>query len=521
MALLRLGTPGDRISTAPLLLHLALGVVACGATSTSSADTAQGTNGGGGGGGMDSAGNDNGDNDNDNDNDNDDNDNNDNNDSNDSNDGSDNDSDSDNEGPKFDIGAPDETDDSDHDDDEDCTEADLPVPNAAITGTVFAPNMEIPISGALVYLTDKPVEPVPDGVYCAECIELDCIHYVLTNDDGTFDLPAVAGDGQKLVVQKGQFLHVVDMDVDEGTQAVLPSESNLPGQWDPDAGEWIPRIAVYETSPDEVFNVLAKFGLGEVDATGALVRGTEQFTLLSAFTDAGATIDDLDTMSLYHIIFVPCAATVFWAGAPAVPAARIQNIRDYVAAGGKWYATDHTNEYIAEPFPTYQDFHNPLMPDLQPPFDVEGEVVDADMLAWLEALPDTLKDVGGGNPTLAALPSVTLQQNFSGIDAVHEILVEDDEGEDVNVGHYTWVEGPCTSCTPADIIRPMAISGQYGCGRMMYSTFENSSVAHAGLNPQELVLLYMILEIGVCHKAPPPPPPPESPSGPARTWAGR
>ena len=58
------------------------------------------------------------------------------------------------------------------------------------------------------------------------------------------------------------------------------------------------------------------------------------------------------------------------------------------------------------------------------------------------------------------------------------------------------------------MIRPMAISGQYGCGRMMYSTFENSSVAHDGLNPQELILLYMILEISVCHDVPPPPPPP-------------
>ena len=54
----------------------------------------------------------------------------------------------------------------------------------------------------------------------------------------------------------------------------------------------------------------------------------------------------------------------------------------------------------------------------------------------------------------------------------------------------------------------MAYSGGYGCGRMMYSTFENSSTPHAGLNPQELALLYMILEIGVCFEDPPPPPPP-------------
>jgi hypothetical protein len=53
----------------------------------------------------------------------------------------------------------------------------------------------------------------------------------------------------------------------------------------------------------------------------------------------------------------------------------------------------------------------------------------------------------------------------------------------------------------------MAVSGQYGCGRMMYSTFETSSVSHTGFSPQELVLLYMILEITTCFEGPPPPAP--------------
>ena len=57
-------------------------------------------------------------------------------------------------------------------------------------------------------------------------------------------------------MQKGQFLHVVDFDVSEGTNVVAPELSNLPGEWNPDAGMWIPRIAVYDTFPDEVFNVL-------------------------------------------------------------------------------------------------------------------------------------------------------------------------------------------------------------------------------------------------------------------------
>ncbi|WP_181232940.1 hypothetical protein [Enhygromyxa salina] len=413
------------------------------------------------------------------------------------------------DGVLFDMGADDgATASADDGGGDDCVPENLPNPNATLQGTVFAPNMQLPISGALVYLTDDPVEPVPDGVYCAACVELACDeHFVLTGPDGSFSLPAVAGTGQQLVVQKGQFLRVVDLDVEPGTNVVPPTQSNLPGSWNPAAGMWIPRIAVYDADPDRVYNVLAKFGLGQVSANGELVQGTEQFTLIDG-ADQGAAMDDLAAMSQYHIMFVPCATTKYWASAPTVPASRAQNIRDYVEAGGKWYATDHSNEYIKEPFPNYQDFHNPGMPDLQPSYQSISIVVDTDLLAWLQALPPALKDIGGGNPTLNMLPAITTQLNYSGIEAIHDVIVQDDMGQDVNVGHHSWVEGPCSSCSNPNQQRPMAISGQYGCGRMMYSTFETSSVAHQGLNPQELVLLYMILEIGVCFEEPPPPPPP-------------
>lgn len=388
-----------------------------------------------------------------------------------------------------------------------CEPEDIIDPTATLEGTVFAPNLEIPISGALVYVTDREVPDIPDGSYCSECVELECdVNFVLSEADGSFSLPAVAGPGQKLVVQKGEFRRVVELDVTEGTQQVAPMDSSLPGRWDPAAGMWIPRIAVYDADPDRVYNVLAKFGLGEVSASGELVAGTEQFDLISSFD--GTWMDDLANMRPYHIIFVPCAATKTWPGAPTVPELRAQNIRDYVAGGGKWYATDHSNEYISIPFDPYVDFHNEAMPDLQPAFDVVGQVLDPGMLAWLQALPDPLKDIGGGYPTLNQLPNVELELNYSGIDAVHEVLVENDDGEQVDVGPHTYVEGPCTSCSDASSARPMAFVGQFGCGRMMYSTFETSSVAHAGLSPQELALLYMILEIGVCHDTPPPQPPP-------------
>lgn len=401
-------------------------------------------------------------------------------------------------GPKFDVGGADLGDDT-----EGCSVS----PDATLTGTVYAPNLQLPISGALVYVTSGPVEPPPDAVYCAECVKLDCnTPSTFTGPDGSFTLPAVSGPDQKLVVQKGQFLRVVDLSIVPGATAVPAQQTHLPGRWDPFAGMWIPRIAVYDTEPDKVKNVLAKFGLGQVDGSGALVSGTEKFTLIS--DDSPTFLENLAEMNKYHIIFVPCATTKYWPGAPFVPASRLDNVRAYVAAGGKWYATDHSNEYIEQPFPDYQEFHAPAMPDIQPAYNSDGTVVDPDLLAWLQALPPALKDIGGGYPSLNNLPGITTRLNYSGIDVISPVLVKDMDGMDVDVGHHTWVEGPCGSCSNPQMARPMAVTGQYGCGRMMYSTFENSSDNHPGLSPQELVLLYMILEIGVCFEETPPPPPP-------------
>jgi hypothetical protein len=209
-------------------------------------------------------------------------------------------------------------------------------------------------------------------------------------------------------------------------------------------------------------------------------------------------------MMKYHIIFIPCMSQ---GGLGFVTPQRIENIRAFVEAGGKWYVTDWANEYLYEPFATYQDFHNPFDPDLGY-YDSDATVVDGELLAWLEAMPPALKDIGGGFPTLNNLPGIVIQDAWSGLDAIHEILVDDEEGNPVDVGHHPWVEGPCDACTNSGVQRPMTVSGQYGCGRMMFSTYHTTEQTHLGLTPQELVLLYIILEIGVCHDAPPPPPPP-------------
>ncbi len=389
--------------------------------------------------------------------------------------------------------------------DDDCDETDLPTPDAHLRGTVYAPNLEIPISGALVYLTTGNPEPVPDEVYCAECVEIPCdSHSVLSEADGSFTLPAVAGPNQKLVVQKGQFLHITPIEVVLGNADVPADKSNLPGKWDAQNGEYIPRMAVVETTNDTIYNILAKIGLGVTDQQGEWDQQPAGFDLLSQ-ADGSQLLDNLEAMRAYHIIFIPCMSQG-GLGTVLSPQ-RIDNIRQWVEAGGKWYVTDWANEYLIEPFGDYQEFHmSGGDPDLGF-YNTTGNVLDQGLLDWLEALPPGLKDIGAGSPNLNSLPAVELHDNWSGLDAIPEIIVQNDEGEDINVGHHPWVEGPCVACSPASV-KPMTVSAGYGCGRMLFSTYHTNENAHLGLTPQELILLYIILEIGVCHGDPPPPIPP-------------
>jgi hypothetical protein len=76
-------------------------------------------------------------------------------------------------------------------------------------------------------------------------------------------------------------------------------------------------------------------------------------------------------------------------------------------------------------------------------------------------------------------------------------------GGQVDVGHKVWIEGPGAESwgvPPADSNWPLTITGEYGCGRIMFTAYHTvESGGYVGLSPQELVLMYLILEIGVCQ----------------------
>jgi hypothetical protein len=65
-----------------------------------------------------------------------------------------------------------------------------------------------------------------------------------------------------------------------------------------------------------------------------------------------------------------------------------------------------------------------------------------------------------------------------------------------------WVTGSKMG-EPAATNKPIAVTFEpTGCGKVLYTAFQTANSGHAGLYPQERVLLYLIMEIQTCSDNP-------------------
>ena len=422
-------------------------------------------------------------------------------------------------------------DESDEDEEsEDRDDCDPGEGDAMLHGKVYAPNGSLPVSGALVYISHIEPDPIPNHVYCDECVDLPCrTHHVFSNADGSFDLPAYAKErDQYLVVRKGQFMRVTSLNVDEGDDIDVEADrTTLPNRLDPSNGMWIPNIAINLGIYDRLEDALAKLGLGDLEITPPFKERLKPDDSSTSFdvwengqpvpiglTNHGSLaqlLGNYEEMSKYHIIFVPCSGTEigFYNNANYS-----ENVRRWVEEGGKFYVSDWSSPHLSNTFPEYQTFYKDAETGLDYLFEhyhSTGEVLDKDLLAWLEAMPPEYRDInpknGGGSthPKIESLPNLRLINNWSGVKDITEMWINDPEqGSRVNIGHYVWVQGPgYGTAFPDASDNPMAISASHGCGKIMFTTYhtaEGGDAAYTGLTPQELILMYLILEIGVCQE---------------------
>lgn len=381
-------------------------------------------------------------------------------------------------------------------------------PLTTITGTVWSPNSLVPISGAVVYFTGTEPAPIPPGAYPETCVEPQGI-WVLSNPDGRFRTVVPPGD-YFMVTQKGQFRRVREITIPETAEEfpIAVDLTTLPT--DHGVGDTIPSMAVVVglDRGDVVEDLLAKLGLGQVGANNRLVRGTESFDIynVTGYEPNTALLNNLERMLSYHIIFFPCTVGGGLDGdqlndptGPLREPQVLENIRAYLNAGGKIYATDMMYDVFEQPLPEYVEMCG------------DDNVIDsADQEAWAHSqtangwtstgravapeLASWLDAIGEGSEGIQFL------ENFVWIEGLLSIL---DPSPTDPASPKVWVEGSFV-LDPTQTL-PLTITFPHGPGRVLFSTYhtvgdEGGNPGHAGIFTQEYVLLYLILEIGVCEE---------------------
>ena len=196
--------------------------------------------------------------------------------------------------------------------------------------------------------------------------------------------------------------------------------------------------------------ILAKVGVGEVDADGRLVPGTEQLNSYAGSDQAEQLLNEAELHTSYDIVFID-------RGSPGVTGVE-ENSKAFVAQGGVLYLSDFAFQYMTEAFPGrveirgYEGKH--------------GITTDAEVLTE-NSVGESFKNFGSS------------------------------EGEP---SHST--EGRC--CRQADVypaqwitsVKTLTVSFAHGAGHVLFTSYHTVRrlEPQPELHPQEVVLAGLVFE---------------------------
>ena len=404
---------------------------------------------------------------------------------------------------------------------------------ATLTGKVWAPNQapgqaapgqEIPIAGALVWITTAKPEPIPAGVYCEECVPTPQ-GGVLTAADGSFKLEVEPGN-YWLIIQKGQFRIEQMMGLSLGATALPANATTLPSQWKPEAGLYMPKVALVQGTNDDIEDILGKIGFGTMSGStfgNPMGENGSEIAIYDYSNPTGPNgvmtlLGNIVEMRKYHIIFFPCAVTMSGINTELSNQTILANIRRYVSEGGKLYVTDWSGEIADRAFPQQIELgdsgadsvgtYDPMTfaGTLTSSGDADGglynsgdgKAVDTDLASWLglQMGPQENGTSGLYNPN-----QFEVTDNWNWINKLNPVMIGTDmQGMPVYDAPKAWVTG---SSPNSGGPKPQAVTYEpTGCGKVLYTTFQTAVGGHVGLYPQERILIYLIMEIQTCSDNP-------------------
>jgi hypothetical protein len=316
-----------------------------------------------------------------------------------------------------------------------------------------------------------------------------------------------------MVVQKGQFRRIREVDVVKGDQPIAGDLTRLPGKTDAAKGDTIPKIAMVIGGYDKIDYSMKKLGIEEFYRYGDAPAGLPGSDGPGVKTgkNGNALMNSAAELGANHIVLLPCAAmgfsqkadtpgggSGFLCGAPTAP--QKTAFQSYVDSGGKLYVTDFAYEAVRQTWPGFITFYDDTMKPLTSTSQgigtaCRGGAEDTAGTAQDPGLADWMKTIGHS--------SIDLKASWSRIESVHPQMGYDPEGKPKTITPKVWMTSDI-----AGMQLPATVSFEQKCGRVLFSTYHAEGNDTSTLLAQEKALLYVLLEVGVCVGELPPPPPP-------------
>jgi hypothetical protein len=375
-----------------------------------------------------------------------------------------------------------------------------------VSGVVYAPEGKTPLYNVVVYVPNAPLEPLPDGASCDKCgstLSGKPLVTAITDTLGQFVLEDVpVGDQIPLVIQVGKWRRQITLPTLQECQDNPVMDADLLRLPRSTAEGDLPRIALTTGGADPLECLLRKIGIddSEFSAAGGPGRvhlyhgvgGSKKFVpgIGEGATLAEATSlwGDISTLLPYDVLLLACEGGQ---NPNEKPPAALQAMFDYMAAGGRVFAS-HWNNYFLEagpdPLPQTALYHH--QPDLPNPVTA---FIDTTFPKG-EALSDWLVNVGA-----SAVPGeIVIKEAQHTVDEVNPAMSQ------------RWIYQPDhNSVQYFTFNTPLLAPEDEQCGRVVFSDIHVSSGDQVGqnfpngcqtqdLSPQEKALLFMLFDLSSC-----------------------
>lgn len=426
--------------------------------------------------------------------------------------------------------------------------------------TVYIPGVDVTSSvnvGKATRIMSKAV--APDGTPCEDPpTSMAAVATTCSNADGTYVLPTTGVTGTQLIASKGELRLVVNLDC-QASGADCPTDMNF------GSSATYPKVAVVTGKYDAMEGVLAKIAGGasgtqgaygrvhSADSTtgtpGIFVYGSEygtNMTIIAGWTGADSPTPEenaaeigtyptweefldgtrplvQDGLPVYVAVFINCGNDY----ENSLNVTSIPLLQEYVNAGGRFYVTDLSWDFIAQPWPGFMRFPSSVsatdpgpISDLATESGTAGLTVNANVYAdasstfpnWLNAttvIQNAAGD-GPGNPdwTLDCFnpPPVLTRTGALNADGTIPLgdfligwahMIEPWVASDVTV----WISAnnfdpKAAPDNPA--VRPLTVSTDIGSngGKLIYSSYHTAEQCPKNdFWPQERVLEFLMLDV--------------------------